>query len=96
MILAIYNSITIPIEMAYYSEDLLGQYTIQDFLNSLTDVCFFIDIILNFHTTTTDELTGEEQTEKNKIAMCYLRFQFWVDLASTIPLDQILSPFLNK
>lgn len=96
MILAIYNSIMIPIEMAYMQESLLATYTVSDFLNNVTDIFFLIDIILNFHTTTTDELTGEEKTTKYEIAICYLRFQFWVDLASTVPLDLILQPFLNK
>lgn len=96
MILAIYNSITIPIEMAFIKETILATYSVSDFVNNVTDFFFLVDIIFNFHTTTTDELTGEEQTDKEEIAKVYLRFQFWLDLASTVPLDQFMQPFLNK
>lgn len=55
-----------------------------------------LDLIANFFTTTIDPSTGQEVDDKAQIACLYLRFQFWIDLISTVPFDTILGLFMNK
>lgn len=63
------------------------EYTVTDGLNTMTDVFFLIDIILNFRTTITHTFTGEELIDPVEIAKYYLGFQFWLDLVSAVPVD---------
>ena len=68
---------------------------ISNYLNHVIDFLFLTDIILNFFTTFTHKDTGEEITQKNLIATNYLRNNFFVDLVSTIPFENIYILFLN-
>lgn len=95
MVIAVYNSIQIPAEIAFVPVEQAGKYAWLTTMNTLSDFIFLIDIILNFHTTVEDPMTGEEVVDRHGIAMNYLRLQFWIDLASTIPLDLILTPILK-
>jgi len=87
IILAVYNCFFIPFEVAYEPAWMEGAGFFV--LNSVIDFCFLLDIIVNFRTTYYDPHTGDEVTNKRKIAIHYLRGRFWIDLFSTIPIDNI-------
>ena len=95
VIISVYNSIQIPLELAFIpAEDAINNVTVT-VLNALSDFFFLIDIVLNFHTTVEDDLTGEELISKTEIATNYLKFQFWIDMVSTIPFEFIFMPFIG-
>ena len=61
--------------------------------NSFVDFLFLLDIIVTFRTTFYDPQTGDEVNSKVKIAKKYLLGRFWIDLASTIPIDNLAFAF---
>lgn len=86
IILAMYNSITIPISIFY---DVHGPSFISSneisLIDSLVDLIFLIDVILTFRTTYLDTDLGKEETNMHKIASSYLRGAFVIDFASSVP-----------
>ena len=89
VILLLWVSIVVPFRLAFYDQDNKNwfiTYTIVD--------CFFlIDIILSFFTALVDE--SEIITKKSEIARRYLKFWFWIDLVSILPLDLIEKAGMN-
>lgn len=77
-----------PINIAF-SPDFLDTPTNWVF-NKIIDVCFIVDLMINFRTTIKNVLTGEEIFEAKRIAINYLMGRFLVDLIASIPLDSIL------
>lgn len=55
-------------------------------VDSIVDVIFFIDIVLNFHTTFVGP-GGEVVSDPKVIRMNYLRSWFVIDLLSCLPYD---------
>ena len=55
-------------------------------IDSIVDVVFFIDIILNFHTTFVGP-AGEVVSDPKIIRMNYLKSWFVIDLLSCLPYD---------
>jgi len=64
-------------------------------INYFVDLCFLLDIIVVFRTTFTDEKTGKEESNPKKIAVRYLKSRFWIDLLATLPMDEIMSWFVD-
>jgi hypothetical protein len=62
-------------------------------LNSIIDTLFFVDILVAFRTTYYDVHTGDEVGDKKKIGRKYLKGRFWLDLLSTIPIDNLVYAF---
>ncbi|DAZ99631.1 TPA: hypothetical protein N0F65_001868 [Lagenidium giganteum] len=60
----------------------------------LSDVLFFLDVILNFFTTFVDD-TGMEVVDPKEIRRHYLRGSFFVDMISTVPFDYIIESLTN-
>lgn len=56
------------------------------FYSSIVDVIFFIDIVLNFHTTFVGP-GGEVVSDPKIIRMNYLKSWFIIDLLSCLPYD---------
>lgn len=58
IILAIYNSIVIPVEIAFKPIELTnpGEIVIEALINMI----FFVDIFLNFRTTYISDVSGDE------------------------------------
>lgn len=57
-------------------------------LDSLIDLVFIVDIILNFRTSYIDPISGEEVLEPVMVASKYLsELRFYIDVLSTVPLD---------
>ena len=85
MLLAVYNCMSIPFEVAFDPDEPLA-YKI---INYTCDISFAIDIILAFRTTYLNEFETEI-TDSKKIARHYAcSMNFVVDLGATIPIDDI-------
>ena len=86
MMLALWNCVTIPYDVSFEPD----KHTIFTILEVLVDIFFAIDICLTFRTSFVDA-TGFEEVRATAIALNYLKMAFWLDLASTIPLEAIAS-----
>jgi len=84
LVLTFYTSVMVPFNAAFRNK------TIADIpllvVDSIVDVIFFIDIVLNFHTTFVGP-SGEIVSDPNIIRMNYLKSWFVVDLLSCLPYD---------
>jgi len=84
LVLTFYTSVMVPFNAAFRSK------TIADIpllvVDSIVDVVFFIDIVLNFHTTFVGP-GGEIVSDPKIIRMNYLKSWFVVDLLSCLPYD---------
>jgi len=59
-------------------------------INSMIDLVFILDIILNFRTTYIDLMSGEEILDPFLLAKKYLEsMQFYIDVLSSVPLDEM-------
>ncbi|RWS11125.1 potassium voltage-gated channel protein eag-like protein, partial [Dinothrombium tinctorium] len=82
--LTFYTAIMVPFNVAFKnktSEDVTLLV-----LDSIVDVIFFIDIVLNFHTTFVGP-GGEVVSDPKIIRMNYLKSWFIIDLLSCLPYD---------
>ena len=93
IVLAVYNSFQIPFEIAFEPEEMkTAKFFV---LNSLIDLMFGIDIVVNFRTTyydheTQDEVMDPKLTAKEYIRTCNLTApSFTIDFLSTVPFDNI-------
>jgi hypothetical protein len=88
IIAAIYNTITIPLDIAF-KPAILGSIGIT-VMESFIDLSFFIDIFINFRTTYISSKTGEEIYDPKLIAKRYiLGGRFFLDFLSSIPFDKL-------
>lgn len=55
------------------------------------DAAFFVDIIVTFFTAYHDESKINLVTDKKVIAKKYIKFWFWLDLLSILPVDMFIS-----
>ncbi|BET01413.1 PAC [Nesidiocoris tenuis] len=82
--LTFYTAIMVPYNVAFKNK------TSEDVsllvVDSIVDVIFFIDIVLNFHTTFVGP-GGEVVSDPKVIRMNYLRSWFVIDLLSCLPYD---------
>jgi hypothetical protein len=83
MVIAIWNVYWVPMDIAFQ----LGNST-SVFFDRLTDVLFFLDMIVVFRTSIVGQM-GEEITSTCQIAKTYLRGRFLLDLICSIPFDVI-------
>ena len=91
ILLAMYNSITIPISI-FYGDDgptLISSQSIA-LCDAFIDLIFLIDVILTFRTTYLDTILGQEETNTHKIAMRFLRGSFTIDFISSVPLSALI------
>lgn len=83
-LLTFYTSIFVPYNVAFKSK------TMDDVpllvVDSVVDVVFFLDIVLNFHTTYVSQ-TGEVISDPKLIRLNYLKSWFIIDLLSCLPYD---------
>ncbi|CAG0879230.1 unnamed protein product [Cyprideis torosa] len=84
LILTFYTAIMVPYNVAFKNK------TSEDVsllvVDSIVDVIFFIDIVLNFHTTFVGP-GGEVVSDPKVIRMNYLKSWFIIDLLSCLPYD---------
>ena len=93
MVIATWNALTLPIELAFQPE--ITQSSENSTLNAIIDFLFLIDIIIVFRTTIIGD-NGEIVTDQKTIAIKYLKGSFMIDLLSTIPLDSMAGIFLDE
>ena len=77
MVLSVVTSLTVPYEIAFvnnHGTNEAHETTGWAVFNAIVDICFAIDIILNFFTTVWDPITGSEIDDKKEIACRYLQF----------------------
>mmetsp|Transcript_4619 Transcript_4619/g.622 ORF Transcript_4619/g.622 Transcript_4619/m.622 type:complete len:90 (-) Transcript_4619:34-303(-) len=88
MLLAIWNSFSIPVFIAFEPEIAADPGMVAcDFI---IDFCFMLDIILNFRTSFISVADGKEIMNPKMIASNYIKQgPFAIDLLSTIPVDNI-------
>lgn len=92
MILAIYNCISIPFNVAFTYESTIYL----DVFEHTLDALFATDVILNFRTSFVHPKTGLEVVAPGAIARNYVcSNRFWVDLLASIPFE-IFFPGVNS
>lgn len=87
MLLAFWNALYIPFAVAFKPavEDMVFMFVI----NTLIDFIFCGDVVLNFYTTYINE-AGKEIFNHKEIVKNYLKFQFWIDLVASVPIDNFV------
>lgn len=71
IILAIYNSVVIPLDFVFFPQEIKDSVVLNT-LNNITDSMFIIDIIIMFFTTYTDS-HGKEIDDRKSIAYSYIK-----------------------
>mmetsp|Transcript_27296 Transcript_27296/g.36510 ORF Transcript_27296/g.36510 Transcript_27296/m.36510 type:complete len:264 (+) Transcript_27296:1271-2062(+) len=92
LIILLVVSIIVPTRLAFAQSEPISWFVFY----STTDFIFFIDIILSFFTSVSDEQKVYEITDKKYIARTYLKGWFWVDFISILPLDLIMLQQQNQ
>ena len=86
LLLAFWNCISIPFDVAYEPYPPPLYVAIENFI----DILFACDILVGFRTTYVDTKTGYEVVEGKRIAMVYcVSGRFFVDLAASIPFETV-------
>lgn len=94
IVFAIYNSIMTPFNIAFDNE--FAGSILSLIIESIINVFFIVDIIINFRTSYMNTKKGEEIFDSKKIAKNYVyRMRFWIDLVSSIPFDMLMIDSLN-
>jgi|LauGreDrversion4_2_1035121.scaffolds.fasta_scaffold84668_2 hypothetical protein len=87
MLILLYVAITYPLNMAFPETEIISDQ-VNFILGSIISFLFFIDIILTFFTSMTDEEDPNlEITDLKKIAIDYVKHWFFIDVVSTFPID---------
>ena len=87
MICAAYNCFSIPFKVSF--DPKVMQTLAFEIFDICIDLIFLCDILITFRLTYIDDY-GNEEVRPSKIAINYLKGQFWIDLFATIPIDTII------
>ncbi|KAJ8411709.1 hypothetical protein AAFF_G00153470 [Aldrovandia affinis] len=90
LILTFYTAIMVPYNVSFKTKQSNIAWLV---LDSVVDVIFLVDIVLNFHTTFVGP-GGEVISDPKLIRMNYLKTWFVIDLLSCLPYD-IINAFEN-
>jgi hypothetical protein len=86
--LAIYNSVSIPLTIAFEPKDM--STTAFQILDSCIDLIFLIDIIIAFRTTFIDTKIGREIIDPVAIALNYVNNGLFIDFVSSMPFSDMV------
>jgi hypothetical protein len=86
-VLVIYSVVVIPLRIGFGRKASTG-FVVFD---TMIDCAFFIDMCLTFNTAYLDQRLERYVYDRRAIATHYLKFWFWVDFVSTVPIDDIVS-----
>ena len=81
-----YSIVEVPFRIGFQST----QSEVAVVMDSIVEAIFFCDIILTFNTAFVDQVTDVFVADRWLIAKEYGKLWLWIDLASTIPFDQIV------
>lgn len=90
LILTFYTAVVVPYNVSFKTKQNNMVWLVVD---SVVDVIFLVDIVLNFHTTFVGP-AGEVISDPKLIRMNYLKTWFVIDLLSCLPYD-IINAFEN-
>ncbi|KFP18299.1 Potassium voltage-gated channel subfamily H member 1, partial [Egretta garzetta] len=90
LILTFYTAILVPYNVSFKTKQNNVAWLVVD---SIVDVIFLVDIVLNFHTTFVGP-AGEVISDPKLIRMNYLKTWFVIDLLSCLPYD-VINAFEN-
>ncbi|XP_043917674.1 potassium voltage-gated channel subfamily H member 1 isoform X2 [Protopterus annectens] len=90
LILTFYTAIMVPYNVSFKTKQNNVAWLVID---SIVDVIFLVDIVLNFHTTFVGP-AGEVISDPKQIRMNYLKAWFVIDLLSCLPYD-VINAFEN-
>ncbi|KAG8000254.1 Potassium voltage-gated channel subfamily H member 1, partial [Nibea albiflora] len=90
LILTFYTAIMVPYNVSFKTKQSNVTWLVVD---SIVDVIFLVDIVLNFHTTFVGP-AGEVISDPKLIRMNYLKTWFVIDLLSCLPYD-VINAFEN-
>ncbi|XP_062864138.1 potassium voltage-gated channel subfamily H member 1a [Trichomycterus rosablanca] len=90
LILTFYTAIMVPYNVSFKTKQNNVAWLVVD---SVVDVIFLVDIVLNFHTTFVGP-AGEVISDPKLIRMNYLKTWFVIDLLSCLPYD-VINAFEN-
>ncbi|XP_077443161.1 voltage-gated delayed rectifier potassium channel KCNH5-like isoform X3 [Stigmatopora argus] len=85
LILTFYTAIMVPYNVSFRTRQ---NHLVWLVLDSIVDVIFLVDIVLNFHTTFVGP-AGEVVSDARLIRMNYVKTWFVIDLLSCLPYDVI-------
>ena len=78
-----------PIRLAFLDQQDLERKKFQVIFDLSADICFIIDILINF-IAIEEDVNGEFITSMKEIAFRYMKSWFFVDLISSIPVSWIV------
>ena len=87
MLLAVYNSFTIPLQVMFHPHSM--DHPVYILVDLIINIVFICDMLVNFRTTFIDEESGEEVTDLKEIAVNYLKSRFKIDVIGVLPWDDI-------
>jgi hypothetical protein len=90
MVLSLYNSFTVPIELSFNPQGIQGPLFVV--INYSIDFMFFLDMLINFRSSYVDDLGIERSTSK-EMANNYFSSTFFIDFLATVPFGDILLIF---
>lgn len=85
LLLTFYTAVMVPFNAAFRNKSLDDLALLV--LDSTVDTIFFVDVVLNFHTTFVHSSSGEVVSSAKVIRNNYLRSWFIVDFLSCLPYD---------
>ena len=81
----LYTAFVLPVQIAFFPQ-ITGVFA---FLEIITTIIFFLDVILNFNRSYLDK-NETYVVDRKKIALKYIKLWFWIDLIACIPLMFIM------
>ncbi|XP_065836457.1 potassium/sodium hyperpolarization-activated cyclic nucleotide-gated channel 3-like isoform X2 [Oscarella lobularis] len=95
LIILALNLILLPLVIAFFSDQKLSTHWIV--LNSLTDIVFLLDVVVNFRTGFLTDGHSHEivNLDSKAIAIRYLKTWFVLDAVASLPIDNIVNIFLD-
>ncbi len=86
LLLVCYIAIMVPFSVAFKTHDHTKQLIVAD---TIVEIFFIIDIVINFRTTYIDKKSGRIITQQKLIALHYLKGWFIVDFLAALPFEAL-------
>lgn len=84
IVLSVWNSFEIPFTFAFPEDEI---YNAGNTFDTIVDLLFAFDIIINFRTGYIDPKTDTLIMDTSRISANYIKGRFWVDLVASIPFE---------